>query len=126
MLLRGIFFIICVVVHHCPISYRSTKPARPSASNPTYVYGGIFPTIQLKTLNLARNLLRAEGAANLPPLTQYPKAHVVAYRYYVGLYYFWNEQYDVAEQHLMFAFQHCHRGARKNKSYVYCGLSVIH
>lgn len=87
-------------------------------------YHSIFPfyilptqSHQLKTLNLARNLMRAiDAAAELPPLERFPKAHMVAYRYYVGLYHFWNEQYDVAEGHLMFAFQHCHRDARKNKA----------
>lgn len=81
-----------------------------------YVMGLLFKCyIQLKTLNLARNLLRAEGAAELPLLSEYPRSHAVSYLYHVGLYYFWNEQYEQAEEKLMAAFQLCHREARKNK-----------
>jgi hypothetical protein len=59
--------------------------------------------------------MRAINAAELPPLDSFPKSQTVSYKYFTGLYHFWNEQYVTAEEELLFAFRHCHRAQKKNK-----------
>lgn len=52
----------------------------------TYAMVGlVFRTyFHLQSISLCKNILRALGAGDLPPLEAFPKAHVVTFRYYVG------------------------------------------
>lgn len=52
----------------------------------TYAMVGlVFRTyFQLSSISLCKNILRALGAGDLPPLEAFPKAHVVTFHYYVG------------------------------------------
>ncbi|KAG2174209.1 hypothetical protein INT43_004230 [Umbelopsis isabellina] len=76
----------------------------------------LFKTyFKLKQQNLCRNVLRAVKASDLFPLERYPKAHRVAYRYYLGRLYFLEEQYIKAEQELSLAFRECSTRNAHNK-----------
>lgn len=49
---------------------------------------------QLKQQNLCKNVLRAvRASADLPGVEQFPKAHRVTYRYYLGVLNFLEEDY---------------------------------
>lgn len=50
-----------------------------------------------------------EREGQLPPLSAAPIAQAVTYRYYTGLLALYEEKYSVANEHLSFALQHCHR-----------------
>jgi hypothetical protein len=76
-----------------------------------------YIVMQLRTINLCRNSLRAIQAAELPPLEQYPKSHIVSYRFFLGFYHFWHEDYNLAQDELMYAFQHCPKSSKLNKRY---------
>lgn len=74
--------------------------------------------IALNTPNLAKNVLRALEFSDLPPVKSFLKSHIVTYKFYVGLYYFWNENYEKAMYEFLFSFHHCHMKAKKNKSII--------
>ncbi|SHO77502.1 Similar to S.cerevisiae protein YJR084W (Protein that forms a complex with Thp3p) [Malassezia sympodialis ATCC 42132] len=61
----------------------------------------VFRTyFQLHSISLCKNILRALGAGDLPPLEAFPKAHVVTFRYYVGRLALLEEDYGRAEAEL--------------------------
>lgn len=69
----------------------------------------------LDQLNLCNNVLRAMGAADLPNLLLYPAAHLVTFRYFLGRYYFVNEDFGRAVGELELCLFHCPRDSTHNK-----------
>lgn len=47
----------------------------------------------------------------MPPFDNYPKSHQVAFKYYVGVIHFLEEDYAAAEEHLTAAYRICHATA---------------
>ncbi|KAN0060768.1 COP9 signalosome (CSN) subunit [Thecaphora frezii] len=83
------------------------------------VVGMVFKTyFKLKSISLCKNILRAISAAALPPLDQFPRAHQVTFRYYVGVLAFLGEEYAKAETDLLFAFTNCHPRAVRNQEMI--------
>ncbi|KAI9829978.1 MAG: COP9 signalosome (CSN) subunit [Phylliscum demangeonii] len=86
-----------------------------------YITNLLFKTyFRLHSNGLCKNILRALDASqgDIPPLSSFPKSHVVTFKYYVGVIYFVEEQYAKAEAHLTMAWQMCHRQALKNKELI--------
>ncbi|EIN10989.1 hypothetical protein PUNSTDRAFT_112772 [Punctularia strigosozonata HHB-11173 SS5] len=81
-----------------------------------YIVGLVFKSyFRVKRISLSKNILRAlENNAEIPALSEYPKAHQVTFRYYVGMLSFLNEDYAKAEQELTMAFYNCHIHAPRN------------
>lgn len=82
-----------------------------------YVATLLFKThFKLNHISLSKNILRSLQASNddMPPLTAFPKSHRVAFLYYCGVIHFLEEDYSKAEEHLLSAYQMCHRDAKKN------------
>lgn len=68
---------------------------------------------KLNNLKLCTFLIRM--VPQLPPLEQFTKAQVIAYKYYLGRLHVFEEKYDEAEQCLAYAFAHCSRASPGNK-----------
>ncbi|QRV92356.1 hypothetical protein RhiJN_20374 [Ceratobasidium sp. AG-Ba] len=74
---------------------------------------------KVNRIALSRNIIRAINAnSDIPPLSQYPRADQVTYKYYLGLINFLNENHKSAEEDLTFAFYHCHRDAERNRELI--------
>ncbi|EPQ30143.1 uncharacterized protein PFL1_02260 [Pseudozyma flocculosa PF-1] len=83
------------------------------------VVGMVFKTyFKLKSISLCKNILRAISAAALPPLEEFPRAHQVTFRYYVGVLAFLGEEYAKADTELTFAFANCHCRATRNQELI--------
>ncbi|KAN0132594.1 hypothetical protein V8E53_009610 [Lactarius tabidus] len=82
-----------------------------------YVVGLVLKSyFRVRRISLSKNVLRAlEVNQDIPPLQEYPRAHQVTYRYYLGMLSFLNEDYAKSEQELTFAFYNCHLGAHNNQ-----------
>ncbi|KAF8505867.1 hypothetical protein F5888DRAFT_1604664 [Russula emetica] len=82
-----------------------------------YVVGLVLKSyFRVRRISLSKNILRAlEANRDVPPLHEYPRAHQVTYRYYLGMLGFLNEDYTKSEQELTFAFYNCHLEARNNQ-----------
>lgn len=65
---------------------------------------------KLNLMKLAQPLTRPLGKINW---TEFPKADVVAYRFFLGRLRLFEDQYADAEDHLAYAFEKCPRGANK-------------
>ncbi|KAL8956556.1 MAG: hypothetical protein Q9193_005950, partial [Seirophora villosa] len=52
-------------------------------------------TLQLNSISLSKNCLRALEAArtDMPSMEQFPKSHIVTFRYYLGVIHFLDEEY---------------------------------
>jgi hypothetical protein len=68
---------------------------------------------KLNNLKLCTFLIRM--VPQLPPLEQFSKAQVIAYKYYLGRLHVFEEKYEEAEQCLAYAFAHCSRSSPGNK-----------
>ncbi|KXN89484.1 hypothetical protein AN958_05646 [Leucoagaricus sp. SymC.cos] len=68
----------------------------------------------VKRISLAKPILRALEANDIPPLSAYPRSHQVTYRYYLGMLSFLNEDFVKAEEQLTLAFYNCHLDAHSN------------
>jgi COP9 signalosome complex subunit 12 len=64
--------------------------------------------------NILRSLKAQAGGADMPALALFPRAHQVTFKYYCGVIAFLEEDYATAEEHLLSAYNLCHRGATKN------------
>ncbi|KAI8381037.1 uncharacterized protein BYT42DRAFT_289715 [Radiomyces spectabilis] len=73
---------------------------------------------KLKQPNLCKNILRALSAADMPSIEDFPKSDRVTFRYYVGRFFFLEEDYLRAEQELSLAFKECSRHQQKNKELI--------
>ena len=71
--------------------------------------------LQLKSLPLCRNILRALTAADLPALERFPRAERVTFKYYLGVLAFLGEEYGKAETELWNAFVNCSGRAAHNQ-----------
>lgn len=69
----------------------------------------------MKRISLAKNILRALQANDIPPLALYPRSHQVTFRYYIGMLSFLNEDFAKAEEELTLAFYNCHIKAHRNQ-----------
>jgi hypothetical protein len=57
---------------------------------------------KLNSISLSKNILRAiqAGGADIPPLSAFPKAHQVTFKYYVGVIHFLEENYALVWHHM--------------------------
>jgi hypothetical protein len=55
-----------------------------------------------------------ERAGSMPPLSRFPLAQVVTYRYYTGRLALFEERFALADDHLSFALDRCHAGYAAN------------
>ena len=81
----------------------------------------LFKTyFRLNSINLSKNILRSlqAGSAEMPPLTAFPRAHQVTFKYYSGVIAFLDEDYATAEQNLTAAYTTCQARASKNKELI--------
>ena len=59
-----------------------------------YITGLLFKVyFRLNKLSLCRNVLQAISVSEVPNLELFPRAHIVTFRYYLGVYSFLNEDY---------------------------------
>ncbi|KAJ2076234.1 COP9 signalosome (CSN) subunit [Coemansia sp. RSA 922] len=78
-----------------------------------------------KAFNLCTNMLRGIKTTELPPLDQFPMGDQVTFRYYRGLLAFQGEQFAAAKEDLVFAMEHCHRDAYRNRTRILMRLTPI-
>ncbi|KAI4088280.1 MAG: hypothetical protein LQ344_006194 [Seirophora lacunosa] len=109
---------------------------------------------RLNSISLSKNCLRALEAArsDMPSMEQFPKSHIVTFRYYVGVIHFLDEEYHKpqkkkrkqsrrnkntqtkltsppqtqAEENLTSAYHMCHRSAHRNKDLLLTYLIPTH
>ncbi|TKA73653.1 hypothetical protein B0A55_06502 [Friedmanniomyces simplex] len=82
-----------------------------------YTANLLFKTyFRLNSIPLSKNILRSlrASATDTPPLSAFPKAHQVTFKYYSGVIAFLEEDYALAEDFLMSAYQTCDRRATRN------------
>ncbi|KAK5007667.1 hypothetical protein LTR28_004992 [Elasticomyces elasticus] len=82
-----------------------------------YMTNLLFKTFfKLNQLNLCKSSLRALQASNtdMPPLEAFPKSHQVAFKYYVGVVHFLEEDYNTAETYLTSALSLCRTSSTSN------------
>ncbi|KAI5287463.1 COP9 signalosome (CSN) subunit [Ascosphaera acerosa] len=94
-----------------------------------YIASLSFKTfVKLDSVASCRSLLHAIDATqfDMPPLENFPKSHIVTYKYFVGLLAFLEERYIEAEEHLTDALRLCHRDAMKNKELILNYLIPCH
>ncbi|PAV21031.1 COP9 signalosome complex subunit 12 [Pyrrhoderma noxium] len=108
--------IITKAFTHC-VTDRTSPVAESRKWGVYYVVGLVMKCyFRVERMHLSKNILRAlEANKDIPPLSQYPKAHQVTYRYYIGLIAFLNEDYEKAEQELTLSFYGCHKDAHANQ-----------
>ncbi|SPO02126.1 related to CSN12 - signalosome component [Cephalotrichum gorgonifer] len=83
-----------------------------------FVINLLFKTyFKLNSVSLSKTILKALSAyqGDMPPLENFPKAQRVTFKYYAGVLAFLEENYQNAEEHLMEAWQLCHKAAVRNK-----------
>ncbi|KZP13439.1 hypothetical protein FIBSPDRAFT_835052 [Athelia psychrophila] len=81
-----------------------------------YVVGLVLKCyFRVKRISLARNILRALDAGDIPDLKLYPRSHQVTFWYYTGMLSFLNEDYAKSETELTSAFYNCHIQAHSNQ-----------
>lgn len=89
----------------------------------------LFKTyFRLNSVGLSRNVLNAieASSADMPPMEAFPKAHIVTFKYYVGVIHFLDENYREAEKHLTYALEMCHRAAVQNRELILTYLVPCH
>ncbi|KAI4196422.1 MAG: hypothetical protein LQ350_006567 [Teloschistes chrysophthalmus] len=89
----------------------------------------LFKTyFKLNSIGLSKNILRALQAtkADLPAIENFPKSHIVTFKYYVGVIHFLDEEYVRAEESLTEAFHMCHKKAHRNKELLLTYLIPTH
>ncbi|OJD17695.1 hypothetical protein AJ78_02220 [Emergomyces pasteurianus Ep9510] len=97
---------------------------------------GVYNTVNLSfktyfklgAISSCKSLLRAINAshADLPPISAFPKSHIVTYKYYLGVICFLEENYTEAEEHLTYAWKMCHPEAKKNRELILTYLIPCH
>ncbi|KAK9246629.1 hypothetical protein V1506DRAFT_534800 [Lipomyces tetrasporus] len=77
---------------------------------------------KLGTISLATSVVRVLNASStvgdIPSVEEYPKAHMVTFKYYVGILAFMDEEYEKAEEHLQAALNKCHKKATRNQELI--------
>jgi len=66
---------------------------------------------RLNKPSLSANVQKAVGVADLPPLSEFPRSHVVTWKYYCGVFAFGKEDYETVR-----AFQSGKTYFRRNES----------
>lgn len=62
----------------------------------------------LSTFKLCKNAIRAlQASADVPPIDRVPKSHAVSAAFYVGVYYFVEQEYADALQYFVYAYENC-------------------
>ncbi|GAA6009625.1 uncharacterized protein JCM10292_002218 [Rhodotorula paludigena] len=75
----------------------------------------LFKTyFRLNSTALCRNIIRGIGAADLPPLSAFPRAHRVTYTYYMAVFAFLREDYADAEKRFVEALALTHHKMKRN------------
>ncbi|GAA5954034.1 hypothetical protein JCM21900_005386 [Sporobolomyces salmonicolor] len=75
----------------------------------------LFKTyFKLNSTALCKNIIRGIGAADLPPLSSFPRAHQVTYTFYMGVFAFLREDYDEAEKKFTEALGMTHVKMKRN------------
>ncbi|GAA5907206.1 hypothetical protein JCM5296_004985 [Sporobolomyces johnsonii] len=75
----------------------------------------LFKTyFKLNSTALCKNIIRGIGAAELPALWAFPRAHRVTYTYYMGVFAFLREDYDEAEKKFTEALEMTHVKMKRN------------
>ncbi|KAI9725617.1 MAG: COP9 signalosome (CSN) subunit [Chrysothrix sp. TS-e1954] len=77
----------------------------------------LFATyFRLNSLSLCKTILRSLRASttDMPPLSSFPKSHVVTFNYYVGILHFLSEDYPAAEEALTSSLRLCPRPSSGN------------
>ncbi|EEH47790.1 uncharacterized protein PADG_03874 [Paracoccidioides brasiliensis Pb18] len=97
---------------------------------------GVYNTVNLSfktyfklgAISSCKSLLRAIEAshADLPPISAFPKSHIVTFKYYLGVICFLEENYAEAEVHLTYAWKMCHPEAKKNRELILTYLIPCH
>ncbi|KAF8607001.1 hypothetical protein BDV93DRAFT_604299 [Ceratobasidium sp. AG-I] len=102
------------------VTDRTSSPSESRKWGIYHVVGVVMKCyFKVNRITLSRNIIRAIHAnTDIPPLSQYPRADQVTYKYYVGLINFLNENHKTAEEDLTFAFYNCHRDAERNRELV--------
>lgn len=91
------------------------------------IIGILFRTyFRLNKLSLTKNVLRAVEVSELPDLQFFPKAHIVTWKYYLGVIAFMNEDYTRAESELTTALASCSKSPAKNIELILCYLIPTH
>ncbi|MCJ1309758.1 PCI domain-containing protein 2 [Agyrium rufum] len=89
----------------------------------------LFKTyFKLNSIGLSKNILRALQASrtDMPPLGAFPKSHIVTFKYYLGVIYFLEEDYEQAEENLTEAWRLCHPDAQRNRELILTYLVPCH
>ncbi|KAK9314158.1 hypothetical protein V1524DRAFT_162819 [Lipomyces starkeyi] len=85
---------------------------------------------KLGTISLATSVVRvlnaSTAAGDIPSVEEYPKAHMVTFKYYVGILAFMDEEYEKAEEHLHAALNNCHKRATRNQELILQYLLPTH
>ncbi|KAL2821385.1 hypothetical protein BDW59DRAFT_110769 [Aspergillus cavernicola] len=94
-----------------------------------YMTNLLFKTyFKINAVGLSKNLLRALNAQSidLPDMEDFPRSHIVTFKYFVGVICFLDENYAEAEEHLAYAWTYCHKSAIKNKELILTYLVPCH
>lgn len=79
-----------------------------------YIVNQLFAMyFRLNTLRLCKNLVRPVESRNLHMSGN--KGDMVTYRYFVGRLNMFEDVYELAEENLNYALEHCHKDAIRNK-----------
>ncbi|KAK9449166.1 uncharacterized protein V1518DRAFT_417313 [Limtongia smithiae] len=102
---------------------RSTVVARSRKWGVYFFVGLLFKIyFSLGTISLATSVVRvltsSASVGDLPRLNDFPKAHVVVVRYYLGILAFMDQDYDKAVEELQMAANICHKNARINQELI--------
>ncbi|KAG8689273.1 COP9 signalosome (CSN) subunit [Ceratobasidium sp. 395] len=102
------------------VTDRTSSPSESRKWGIYHVVGVVMKCyFKVNRITLSRNIIRAINAnSDIPPLSQYPRADQVTYKYYLGLINFLNENHKSAEEDLTFAFCNCHRDAKRNRELI--------
>ncbi|KAH6608980.1 cop9 signalosome complex subunit 12 [Trichoderma cornu-damae] len=86
-----------------------------------FVINLLFKTyFKLNSASLSRTILKTLSAyrGDMPPLSAFPKSQRVTFKFYEGVLFFLEENYVEAENHLVEAWELCHKDAQQNLEYV--------
>lgn len=80
----------------------------------------------LGQLNLVQNVLKALQACELPGIDEFPRAHTVTFKYFLGRYHFGREEFELAENCFIFCFERLQQ--QRNNSTIFAKNlnSVLH
>ncbi|KAJ1796786.1 COP9 signalosome (CSN) subunit [Coemansia sp. RSA 2399] len=81
--------------------------------------------LRLKAYNLCNSMIRAIKTSELPSLDRFPMGDQVTFRFHRGMLAFRGEKYSLAKDDLLFALEHCHRDAFRNKTRILLHLAPI-